>query len=148
MLGLNENAAYILIAEDNPADVELVREALEDRQVLYRLHIVSDGEQAVTFIQSIDGDSTLTCPKLFLMDLHLPKRDGEEILRCLRSSERCFHTPVIVMTSLVSPRDIERTAHHKNVYYFQKPNTLAEFMKLGDVVKILVSHSEPSGFDD
>ena len=131
-------ATYILLAEDNPADIELVREALQDRQILCGLHVVSDGEQAVTFIDRIDSDSSLSCPKLFLMDLHLPKRNGDEVLTRLRSSERCPNTPVVVMTSLASRRDIERTCQHGNVHYFQKPTTLERFLELGDVVKNLV----------
>ena len=137
-------ATYILLAEDNPADIELVREALQDRQVLCRLHIVSDGEQAVTFIDRIDSDSSLSCPKLFLMDLHLPKRNGDEVLTRLRSSERCPHTPVIVMTSSASRRDIERAFQHNNVHYFQKPTTLERFLELGDVVKNLVDQRDVS----
>jgi CheY-like chemotaxis protein len=141
---LADPETYILVAEDNPADIELVREALYDRQVLCRLHVVSDGEQAVTFIQHLDRDETLSCPKLFLMDLHLPKRDGEEILDCLRASERCLHTPVIVMTSVASRREMEATSQHANVHYFQKPNTLEQFMRLGDVVRDLVGPLRPA----
>jgi len=133
---------YILLAEDNPADIELVREALQDRQVLCGLQVVSDGEQAVTFIDRIDSDSSLSCPKLFLMDLHLPKRSGDEVLTHLRSSGRCPHTPVVIMTSLASRRDIERALQHDNVHYFQKPTTLERFLELGDVVKNLVEERD------
>jgi CheY-like chemotaxis protein len=129
---------YILLAEDNPADILLVREALADRAIAYQLQVVSDGEKAVEFIARIDRDSTLFCPKLLLLDLHLPKRDGEEILRCLRSSERCGLTPVVVMTSSDAPRHMEMAAKNAALHYFRKPTSLEEFMKLGDVVKEII----------
>jgi CheY-like chemotaxis protein len=129
---------YILLAEDNPADIHLVREALEDRVLGYELRVVSDGEQAVEFIARIDRDSTLVCPALLLLDLHLPKLDGEEILRCLRSSERCGLTPVVIMTSSDAPRDVEMATRNAALHYFRKPSTLEDFMKLGDVVQDII----------
>ncbi len=129
---------YILLAEDNPADIHLVREALEDRVLGYELRIVSDGEQAVEFIARIDRDSTLVCPALLLLDLHLPKLDGEEILRCLRSSERCGLTPVVIMTSSDAPRDVEMATRNAALHYFRKPSTLEHYMKLGDVVQDII----------
>ena len=129
---------YILLAEDNPADIHLVREALADRAVAYNLQVVSDGEKVVEFIARIDRDSTLDCPKLLLLDLHLPKRDGEEILRFLRSSERCGLTPVVIMTSSDAPHHVEMAAKNAALHYFRKPASLEQFLTLGDVVKNII----------
>jgi two-component system, chemotaxis family, response regulator Rcp1 len=130
---------YILLAEDNSADVELVREALQDRAIAHELHVVEDGERAIDFIERIDRDATLQCPKLFLLDLHLPKRDGEEVLRRLRASERCGQTPVVILTSSDSPLDRETAARNAALHYFRKPSTLEQFMQLGDVVKDIIT---------
>jgi CheY-like chemotaxis protein len=130
---------YILLAEDNSADIELVREALGDRAIAYDLRVVEDGERAVDFIEQIDRDSTLHCPKLFLLDLHLPKRDGQEVLRCLRASERCGQTPVVILTSSDSPSDRETATRHAALHYFRKPSTLEQYMQLGDVVKNIIA---------
>lgn len=138
MLNLGGRAKYILLAEDNPADVQLVREALEDRSVDCALHVVPDGAQAIAFIEKVDGSSTLPCPSLLLLDLHLPKRNGEEILRYLRASERCGRTPVVVLTSSDSPRDVENATRHAALHYFRKPSALDEFLKLGDIVKDII----------
>ncbi len=132
---------YILLAEDNPADVQLVREALESRAVACDLQIVADGEQAVRFIEQMDQNPGLNCPEILLLDLHLPKVDGAEILRRLRASERCSQIAVVVMTSSESPRDVENAARHAAVHYFRKPSTLAQFMQLGDVVKEIIARS-------
>ena len=82
----------IVLAEDNPADVRLVRQALRDHAVHCDLRVIPDGEAVVTFIDGLDLDGKLPCPDLLLLDMHLPKRDGNEILRHLRASERCGHT--------------------------------------------------------
>lgn len=132
---------YILLAEDNPADTQLVREALEDRKVVCDLHVVPDGEQAVEFIERIDRDSTLNCPRLLLLDLHLPRVDGEEILRRLRASERCGQTAVVIMTSSDFPRDREKGTRYAALHYFRKPNTLKEFLTLGDVVREIIERN-------
>jgi CheY-like chemotaxis protein len=134
---------YILLAEDNPADVALVREALEDRELAYNLKVVSDGEQAMELINRIDRDSSLLSPKLMLLDLHLPKRDGEEILRCLRSSERCGRTPVVILTSSDAPRHMEMATRNAALHYFRKPTNLEMYMKLGDVVRDIVETNHP-----
>jgi len=138
MLNLTHTSKYILLAEDNPADVQLVREALEDRAVACTLHVCSDGEIAVDFIERLDRDSTLDCPALLLLDLHLPKRNGEQILQSLRASERCGQTPVVIMTSSDSPRDFERATRHAALHYFRKPSVLEEYLNLGDMVKEIV----------
>jgi CheY-like chemotaxis protein len=137
-LNLYSRSKYILLAEDNPADVQLVREALEDRSVACGLHVVSDGAQAIAFIEGIDGNSSLPCPSLLLLDLHLPRRNGEEILRRLRASERCGQTPVVVLTSSDSPRDVENATRHAALHYFRKPADLDEFLRLGDIVKDII----------
>jgi CheY-like chemotaxis protein len=141
MFNLDGGSKYILLAEDNPADVQLVREALEDRSVACGLHVVHDGAQAIAFIERIDGNSAFPCPSLVLLDLHLPKRNGEEILRCLRASERCGQTPVVVLTSSDSPSDVENATRHAALYYFRKPSALDEYLRLGDIVKDIIERA-------
>jgi len=144
MLNLGDGSEYILLAEDNSADIELVREALEDRAIAFELQVVEDGERAMDFIERIDRDSTLRCPKVFLLDLHLPKRNGEEILRRLRASERCGQTPVVILTSSDSPSDRETATRNAAIHYFRKPSTLEQYMQLGDVVENIISLNAPA----
>jgi CheY-like chemotaxis protein len=128
------SSRYILLAEDNPADVLLVREALEDRALNCELQVITDGQRVVQFIEQIDSDHALPCPQLVLLDLHLPKRNGEEILKSLRASERCGQTPVVILTASESPDDEANATRHAALHYFRKTTSLEEFMKLGDVV--------------
>jgi CheY-like chemotaxis protein len=133
---------YILLAEDNPADVLLVREALEDRVLNCELHVIADGEQVVRFIEQIDSDQAVPCPQLVLLDLHLPKRDGEAILKSLRASERCGQTPVVILTASESPHDEANATRYAALHYFRKAASLEQFMKLGDIVNDIIGAGE------
>jgi chemotaxis family two-component system response regulator Rcp1 len=125
----------ILLAEDNPADVFLVREALRRGEIECDLRVIADGEEAISFIDGVDADSKRPGFDLLLLDMHLPRRDGEYILSHLRASERSSRTPVIVMTSSDSPADKRKVERHAPVQFFRKPASLDEFMELGMVVK-------------
>ncbi len=114
----------ILIAEDNPADVALVREALKAHDVDYVLHVLRDGEQALALLDSLDRDPNLPRVDLLILDMHLPKHDGEDVLKRLRSTEHYAQTPVIVMTSQKSSGIEAKAAKHAAMYYFQKPSTM------------------------
>ena len=138
MLPLTARSRYILLAEDNPADVELVRVSLENRSIDCGLHVVPDGQEVIEFLDRLDADSKLPCPSLLLLDLHLPKRDGAEIMRHLRASERCGRTAVVILTSSDSPRDMEYAERHAALHYFRKPSSLGQFLALGDIVEGIV----------
>jgi CheY-like chemotaxis protein len=125
----------IVLAEDNPADVRLVREAPRQHKVKCELAVLSDGEQMITFIRNLDLDASVPCPDLLLLDLHLPKHDGNEILIHLRASERCGQTRVIVLTSSDAPADHQTAEKNSALHYFRKPSSLGQFLKLGGIVK-------------
>ena len=138
----------IILAEDNPGDVGLVRYALRQHQVDCELRVLSDGEQVLTFIDLLDMDSGLPCPDLFLLDLHLPKRDGHEILQHLRASERCGQTPVVVLSASESPSDLENAEKSGAVHYFRKPPSLTQFVQLGTIVKKVIGRGQSSCSSD
>jgi CheY-like chemotaxis protein len=132
----------IFLAEDNPGDIELVREALREHAVHCELQVISDGEQALTFIDGLDLDSNIPCPDLLLLDLHLPKRGGIEILQRLRASERCGQTPVVIFTSSDSMPRPQNAGKDTTVHYFRKPASLSQFMQLGQIVKEIVNRPQ------
>ena len=134
----HQNEACILLAEDNPADVMLVEQALKDHAVNCKLLVMSDGAEALRFFRQLDLDSTMSVPDLVLLDLHLPKHDGEEIVRQIRGSECCAKTAVVVMSSSDSPKD-KADALRYSARYFKKPSELEAFMKLGAIVKEALS---------
>ncbi len=127
---------HILLAEDNAADEVLVREALREHDVACDLHVVKDGAQAISFILNLDSNSANE-PRidLLLLDMHLPRHDGGDILRALRSTRHHSQKPVIVMSSSESPGLRNTADEHHALYFFHKPSSLDEFMVLGGIVK-------------
>lgn len=129
----------IVVAEDNFADVMLVREALKCHSVDGELVVISDGAEVIRYFRALDFDSSSLAPDLVLLDMHLPKFDGEEILRVLRSTERIAQTPVVIMTSSAAS-ELERVAQkHAALFYFRKPLTWDEFSELGGIVQNLLT---------
>jgi two-component system response regulator len=120
-----------MVVEDNPTDVYLVRKALKAQGLEVDLQVFEDGETAITFVQQLDGDDTLDCPSLVLLDVNLPRADGFEVLRCLRSSMKCETIPVIVMTSSAALADRTTATALRADAYFQKPPSYDAFLKLG-----------------
>src|SRR4051794_29276278 len=119
----------ILVVEDRVEDAELVRMALKEHGVGCTVHFVRDGAKAIELLDSLDRDPNALPLDLVLLDMHLPKRDGGDILKRLRSTERYGQTPVIVMTGLHSPAVEEQATKHAAMVYFRKPSTLDEYMR-------------------
>src|SRR5262245_15437082 len=109
----------ILVAEDNAADVTLVREALIEHHLDCAMHVVRDGAQVIEFLETLDKKANPQHLDLVLLDMHLPGRDGEDILKTLRATEHFAQTPVIIMTASVHPRDIAAAEKHAALHYFQ-----------------------------
>lgn len=123
------------MVEDSKADVFLIREALARAQVNAELHFVSDGDAATQFFDSADADANAPCPALVLLDLNLPKKNGDDVLRHLRNSKRCSAAAVLIVSSSDAARDREAVAELGVNAYFRKPSDYYEFMKLGELVK-------------
>ena len=125
----------ILLAEDNAADVEMVRAALREHHVPYALEVVHDGAKAAEALRRWDDDPKAQSLDLCILDMHLPKCDGEGILNTLRSTEKYAQTPVIVMSGVHSP-DVEKAAtKHAAMVVFQKPSSVEEYLRLGSIVR-------------
>lgn len=128
----------ILVVEDSKTDIFLIREAIANAQVNADLHFVSDGAGATQFFDSADADANAPCPALVLLDLNLPKKNGDEILQHLRGSKRCRDAAVLIVSSSDAVRDREAVAALGVSAFFRKPSDYYDFMKLGDLVKTLL----------
>ena len=124
----------IFLAEDNSADVLLMKEALADHQVKYVLNVCKDGAEAASYFNQIDSHS-LACPDVILLDLNLPKIGGHELLQRIRAHPVCSTVPVIIVTSSDAASDRDLAARLGATYYFRKPSGLDDFMKLGGIVE-------------
>lgn len=135
---ISNGTHHILLIEDAPPDVFLVREALKKAGLEFHLHVLPDGEKAVEFIDSADRGEAVPHPDVVLLDLNLPLKSGEQVLERLKQSPRYRDVPVIVITSSDSPKDRAQAARLGATQYFQKPSRLDEFMKLGPLVRDLL----------
>lgn len=106
---MNENTIEIILVEDNPADEEMTLMALKERNLANKVHVLRDGAEALTYILNhVDcrpGHTAEQPPKVILLDLKLPKVDGLEVLRRIRSDERTKSVPVVILTSSNEERD-------------------------------------------
>ncbi len=130
-----ERVLRILIAEDNPADVVLIQEALNEHGVRYSIRAFENGAETASFLESIQLETDSRCPDVALLDLNLPKVEGHELLRIIRAHPVCCNIPVIIVTSSDTAEDRRTAAQIGASYYFRKPSSLEEFLKLGDIVK-------------
>ena len=118
----------ILLVEDNPGDVVLFTEALEEIKVRTHLNIVDDGEEAVLFLKKEGQHQSAPKPNLIILDLNLPKLNGREVLQEIRSDPRFNPIPVVILTTSKSDKDmIEAYRLHANSYTV-KPVDLNQFM--------------------
>jgi DNA-binding response OmpR family regulator len=130
----------ILLVEDNPADVFLVREALAWNDIKSHLFVVRDGDEAIRLVQEIEHTQS-PCPDLVVLDVNLPRKSGFEVLRRFRASVKCGVAPVAILTSSEAPSDRAEAARLGASSYIQKPSNLRDFMSIGEKLKaILASH--------
>ena len=127
--------AQILLAEDNPADVYLIRHALAENSVECSLEVARDGREALAFLYSRDNAANVSPPDLILLDLNLPQHDGVEILQRIRQSRRLEAVPVIVFTSSDSPADRLSATQLGITRYIKKPSLLDDFLAIGAVIR-------------
>jgi CheY-like chemotaxis protein len=130
-----------VLVEDNPADVRLVRKALEEHQVEGELTLLMDGEKAISFIDAVDSQSA-ACPDLIIIDLNLPRRSGREVLEHMRRSTRCGDVPVVILSSSDIPRDRDECRRFGASRYIRKPSRLDEFLAIGAILKGMLTQPE------
>jgi chemotaxis family two-component system response regulator Rcp1 len=127
--GMMSGVVRILLAEDNPADVYLIEEALREHGVDFEMLLARDGEQALAMIED-----TSCALDVVLLDLNMPKRGGSEVLERLQGQS----TPVIVLTSSDSPADKMQAIRLGATQYIRKPTGLDEFLAIGATIKEIV----------
>ncbi len=125
----------ILVVEDNPSDLYLIRSAIEASGLKASITVQTNGELATNFFDEVDGNAALFSPDLVILDLNLPKLGGPEVLEYMRRSPRCQKAIVIVASTSGLESDRERVLKLGADAYFRKPSGFDEFLKLGDVIR-------------
>lgn len=125
-------AIKILLVEDNPGDVDLTREALENSKMRNTLDVVGDGEAAMAYLRREAPYEEAMTPDLIVLDLNLPKKDGREVLAEIKQDALLRRIPVVVLTSSQAEADVAKAYDLHANCYVSKPLTLDRFV---DVVK-------------
>jgi CheY-like chemotaxis protein len=120
----------ILLAEDNPNDVELILAAFKDANFINEIHVAPDGEQALDFLhrRGAYANRTGPLPAVILLDLKMPKVDGREVLRHVRTSPELRHIPVVILTSSREESDLLASYQLGANAFVVKPVDFQEFI--------------------
>jgi CheY-like chemotaxis protein len=120
----------VLLVEDDPGDVLLVREAFEDNKLLNTLNVVSDGERALAYLRREGENAEVARPDLVLLDLNLPRKDGREVLAEVKGDPALRTIPVVVLTTSEAEGDVLRSYDlHANAYV-TKPVDFERFVSI------------------
>ena len=118
----------VLLVEDNPADVRMIREALAVTKVPHELYVVEDGAEAIRFATRQGQYADAPRPDLVLLDLNIPKLHGHEVIARLRAERSLGRLPIVVMTGSRLEKDIDRSfALHADEHII-KPTRLFEYV--------------------
>ena len=120
----------ILLVEDNEGDARLLQELLIETNNTVRLHIVSDGVEAMAFLRYQGKYIDVPRPDLILLDLNMPKMDGREVLAQVKADLHLKRIPIIVLTTSQAEFDIESSYKLMASCYLTKPGELKEFESL------------------
>jgi CheY-like chemotaxis protein len=136
---MNPNAAgeplVLLLVEDNDAHAEMVKRSFEQHKVSNVIFHVDDGQKALDYIfheGEYSDKQKYPHPNCILLDLRLPKVDGLEVLRRVKSDENTWKTPVVILTTSSADKDIAQSYEYHANSYVVKPMDFAKFESLMD----------------
>ena len=124
----------ILLVEDNPGDARLLEEEFYDASIVNELHVVTDGDEALDFVNRRNAYGTAPRPDLILLDWKLPKTSGEAVLTEIKSDPSLAHIPVIVLTGSQAQVDLVTSYNNQANAYVPKPIDSEAFI---DVIRSL-----------
>lgn len=144
-------AIDILLVEDNPADIRLTMEAFKEGKFLSKFNVVTDGEEAINYLQKKGKYGNAIRPDLILLDINLPKKDGKEVLLEIKNDENLKSIPVIILTTSKSEEDVLKTYNLHANCFITKPVELDKFIEVAKsiedfwltIVKLPPNHEKP-----
>jgi two-component system response regulator len=147
---MTDQRAEILLVEDNPNDVKLTLNAFKTANLANSVHVARDGVEALEFLfgaASSPDEKLSERPKLILLDLKLPRLDGHEVLKRIKSDPRTSAIPVVILTSSAEERDVMRTYQVGANSYIVKPVDFEQFTEsVRDIGKywLEINHTQSS----
>lgn len=127
--------AEILLVEDNAGDVRLTKEVLDEADFSHNLSVASDGVEAMAFLEREGDYQSAPRPDIIMLDLNLPKKDGREVLRDIKSDPKLRSIPVVVLTTSTAEQDILNSYDLHANCYISKPVDLEQFIAVVDSIR-------------
>lgn len=127
----------ILLVEDNPAHAELIIRSLEDHKVPNSIYHAHDGQMALDYLFQrgpYENMAENPRPHVILLDIRMPKVDGIQVLKEIKTSDELKHIPVIILTTSEADRDVERAYENYANSYLVKPVDFDKFIQLMEEV--------------
>ena len=125
----------ILLIEDNPGDVRLIQEIFREGKIYNKLEITRDGEDALNYLHQEGVYKNTPRPDLILLDLNIPKKNGNEVLVEIKSDEYLRRIPVLILTASKAEEDIARAYNQHANCYLTKPIDLNQFINVVQQIK-------------
>jgi len=143
-MGTESGKVKVVLVEDNPCDVFLVKLALEENGLGVEMINYRNGDDAIAELCPAAGRPSQPVPDVILLDLNTPRGDGFEVLARIRSDLRLADVPVAIVTSSASPADRRRAELLGATTYIRKPSALADFIEaIGNGVKSMLGLKMP-----
>ena len=125
-----EGPVEILLVEDSPDEADLMVEALQEGRLRPRVTVVEDGEQAIWYLRRHGPFAAVPRPDLILLDLHLPRKNGHEVLADIKADNTLKHIPIVVLTTSQDEQDVLKSYNLHANCYITKPVDLEQFIKV------------------
>jgi chemotaxis family two-component system response regulator Rcp1 len=120
----------VLVIEDNPVDIHMIKEGFDGVPIAHNLSVVTDGERAIEFLYRNVGCADAPRPNLILLDLNLPKKSGREVLAAIKSDNSLRTIPVIILTTSDLDSNVTDAYYHCANCYLIKPIEFDEFVEM------------------
>ena len=124
----------VLLVEDSPGDVRLTQEAFRDANRAIRLHVATDGVEAMAFLKREGTHAYAPRPDIILLDLNLPKMDGREVLAQIKADNGLKTIPTVILTTSEAETDIVKSYQLQANCYLTKPVQFDEFASLVKII--------------
>ena len=129
---MNTQPMEILLVEDNEDDIVLEQEAIADAKLVNLMHVVRDGEEALSYLRRQGQYQDAQRPGLILLDINMPRKNGFEVLNEMKADAALMHIPVIMLTTSDNEADVVKSYAKGACSFITKP---MDFDKFGEVVK-------------
>ncbi|MFB8787406.1 MAG: response regulator [Potamolinea sp.] len=124
---MKSKSVEVLLVEDDPGDIELMEIAFQRSQLLIPLKVVNDGEEAIAYLRKQGEYANAVEPDLILLDLNLPRLNGQEVLQAIKSDEQLKHIPVVILTTSKAQEEVMKSYNLGASAYMTKPVDMEGF---------------------